>query len=60
METFSLGFEMKMPKGYCAKIYERLGMTVKHGIHLPGFVSIIDPDLSQKLTPMQPIRNQSQ
>ena len=44
METFSLGFEMKMPKGYCAKIYERLGMTVKHDIHLPGFVSIIDPD----------------
>ena len=25
---------MKMPKGYCAKIYGRSGMTVKHGIHL--------------------------
>ena len=35
---------MKMPKGYCAKIYGRLGMTVKHGIHLAGGVSIIDPD----------------
>ena len=44
METFSLGFKMKMPKGYCAKIYGRWGMTVKHGIHLAGGVSIIDPD----------------
>ena len=44
METFSLGFKMKMPKGYCAKIYGRSGMTVKHGIHLAGGVSIIDPD----------------
>ena len=35
---------MKMPKGYCAKIYGRLGTTVKHGIHLAGGVSIIDPD----------------
>ena len=43
-ETFSLRFKMKMPKGYCAKIYGRLGMTVKHGIHLAGGVSIIDPD----------------
>ena len=42
--TFSLGFKMKMPKGYCAKIYGRFGMTVKHGIHLAGGVSIIDPD----------------
>ena len=44
METFNLGFKMKMPKGYCAKIYGRSGMTVKHGIHLAGGVSIIDPD----------------
>ena len=44
METFSLGFKMKMPKGYCAKIYGRSGMTVKHDIHLAGAVSIIDPD----------------
>ena len=44
METFSLGFKMKMPKEYCAKICGRLGMTVKHGIHLAGGVSIIDPD----------------
>ena len=44
MERFSLGFKMKMPKGYCAKIYGRLGMTVKHGIHLAGGVSIIDGD----------------
>ena len=44
IETFSLGFKMKMPKGYCAKIYGRLGMMVKHGIHLAGGVSIIDPD----------------
>ena len=44
MEMFSLEFKMKMPKGYCAKIYGRLGMTVKHGIHLVGGVSIIDPD----------------
>ena len=44
METFSLGFKMKMPKGYCAKIYGRLGMTVKHVIHLAGGVSIIEPD----------------
>ena len=34
MERFSLGFKMKMPKGYCAKIYGRSRMTVKHGIHL--------------------------
>ena len=33
MEMFSLGFKMKMSKGYCAKIYGRSGMTVKHGIH---------------------------
>ena len=44
MEGFNLGFKMKMPKGYCAKIYGRLGMRVKHGIHLAGGVSIIDPD----------------
>ena len=44
MERFSLGFKMKMPKGYCAKIYGRSGMTVKHGIHLAGNISIIDPD----------------
>ena len=44
MERFSLGFKMKMPKGYCAKIYGRLGMTVKHGIHLAGGISIIDRD----------------
>ena len=44
MERFSLGLKMKMPKGYCAKIYGRLRMTVKHGIHLAGGVSIIDPD----------------
>ena len=44
MERFSLGFKMKMPKGYCAKIYGRSGMTVKHGIHLAGGISIIDPD----------------
>ena len=44
MERFSLGFKMKMPKGYCAKIYGRSGMTVKHGIHLAGGVSIIDGD----------------
>ena len=35
---------MKMPKGYCAKIYGRSGMTVKYGIHFAGGVSIIDPD----------------
>ena len=44
MERFSLGFKMKMPKGYCAKIYGRSGMTVRHGIHLAGGVSIIEPD----------------
>ena len=44
MERLSLGFKMKMPKGYCAKIYGRSGMTVKHGIHLAGGVSIIDGD----------------
>ena len=44
MEKFSLGFKMKMPQGYCAKICGRSGMTVKHGIHLAGGVSIIDPD----------------
>ena len=44
MERFSLGFKMKMPKGYCAKIYGRSGMRVKHGIHLAGGVSIIDGD----------------
>ena len=44
MERFSLGFKMKMPKGYCAKIYGRSGMTVKHGTHLAGGVSIINPD----------------
>ena len=44
MERFSLGFKMKMPKGYCAIIYGRSGITVKHGIHLAGGVSIIDRD----------------
>ena len=43
-EKFSLGFEMKMPEGYCAKIYGRLGMTAKHGVHVAGGVSIIDSD----------------
>ena len=43
-EMFSLGFKMTMPKGYCAKIYGRSGMIVKHGIHLTGGVSIIDSD----------------
>ena len=44
MERFSLGFKMKMPKGYCGKIYGRSGMTAKHGIHLAGGVFIIEPD----------------
>ena len=44
MLGFSVGFKMKMPKGYCAKIYGRSGMTVKHGIHLAGGISIKDPD----------------
>ena len=44
MERFSLGFKMKMPKGYCGKIYGRSGMTVKHGIHLAGGISTIEPD----------------
>ena len=44
MERFSLRFKMKMTKGCCAKIYGRSGMTVKHGIHLAGGVSIIDGD----------------
>ena len=43
-ETSSLGLKMKMPEGYCAKICGRSGMTVKHGIHLAGGVSIMDPD----------------
>ena len=42
MKRFSLGFKMKMSNGYCAKIYGRSGMTVKHGIHLAGGISIID------------------
>ena len=50
MERFSLGFKMKMPKGYCAKIYGRSGMTVKHGIHLAGGVSIIEPDFRGPLS----------
>ena len=50
MERFSLGFKMKMPKGYCAKIYGRSGMTVKHGIHLAGGVSIIDPDFREPIS----------
>ena len=33
-----------MPNRYCAKIYGISGMTVKHGIHLAGGVSIIDPE----------------
>ena len=44
MERFSLGFKMKMLKGYCAKIYGRSGMTVKHGNHFAGGVSITDLD----------------
>ena len=43
-ENFSLGFKMKMPESYCAKIYGRLGMTANHGVHLAGGISIIDPD----------------
>ena len=50
MERFSLGFKMKMPKGYCAKIYGRSGMTVKHGIHLAGGVSIIDGDFRRPIS----------
>ena len=50
METFSLGFKMKMPKGYCAKIYGRLGMTVKHGIYLASGVSVIDPDFREPIS----------
>ena len=46
MERFSLGFKMKMPKGYCAKIYGRSGMRAKYGIHLADGVSIIDPHFS--------------
>ena len=44
------GFKMKMPKVYCAKIYGRSGMTVKHGIHLAGGVSIIDPDFREPIS----------
>ena len=44
IKKFGLGFKMKMPEGYCAKIYGRSRITVKHGIHLAGGVSIIDPD----------------
>ena len=33
-EKFSLGFKMKMPEGYCAKIYGRLDMTANHGVHV--------------------------
>ena len=43
-EKFSLGFKMKMPEGYCAKLHERSGMTANHGVHLAGGISIIDPD----------------
>ena len=43
-EKFSLGFKMKMPEGYCAKIYGRSGMTTNHSVHMAGGVSIIDPD----------------
>ena len=50
MERFSLGFKMKMPKGYCANIYGRSGMTVKHGIHLAGGVSIIDLDFRRPIS----------
>ena len=50
MERFSLGFKMKMPKGYCAKIYGRSGMTVKHGIHLAGGISIIDGDFREPIS----------
>ena len=35
---------MKLPEGYCAKLYGQSGMTGKHGIHLPGGVSIIDEE----------------
>ena len=50
MEMFSLGFKMKMPKGYCAKLDGRSGMTVKHDIHLAGGVSIIDPDFRRPIS----------
>ena len=43
-KKFSLGFKMKMPEGYCAKMYGRSGMTANHGVHLAGGISIIDPD----------------
>ena len=43
-EKFSLGFKIKMPEGYCAKIYGRSGMTANHGVYLAGGTSIIDPD----------------
>ena len=41
---------MKMPKGYCAKIYGRSGRTVRHGIHLAGGVSIIEPDFKGSIS----------
>ena len=50
MKRFSLGFKMKMPKGFCGKIYGRLGMKVKHGIHLAGGISIIDPDFRRPIS----------
>ena len=49
-EKFSLGFKMKMPEGYCAKIYGRLGMTPNHGVHLAGGISIIDPDFKRGIS----------
>ena len=45
-EKFSLGFKMKMPEGYCTKLYGRSGMTAKDGVHLAGGISIIDPDFT--------------
>ena len=40
----SFGFKMKLPKGYCAKLYSRSGLASVYGVQVCGGTTIIDPD----------------
>jgi dUTP pyrophosphatase len=38
------GWAMKIPRGFCVKIYARSGLATKHGIRLANGVGIVDAD----------------
>ena len=55
----SLGFKMKIPEGYCTKIYGRSGMTANHECSF-GRWHFHNGPRYPKLRPTQGIQNQSQ